>query len=385
MSLTRIRRSAAATILAPAKPGREGRHAGGGFEGVLRRHQPPHLVEVETLEASRLICRCPPWAGLNEPPSSPIRRCRRRRRSGTTASGRHAGETPALPSCVPLRGAPGRCRARGICRSSAGRADRAARRQALGGDADLGAHAELAAVGELGRGVEQHDRAVDLAQEALGGGLVLGDDRVGVVRAVALDMGDRARSSPSTTFTAMIASRYSVASPASLAGTAPGSIARDVGVAADLAAGRACRSARIGGSTDRGDRAVDQQGLGRAADRRPAASWRSARSRAPCRGRRRRRHRCGRALEMGEDRDAALAPAPARSASSPPRGTMTSMTPFIVSIMPDRGAVAGRHQLDRVFRQARPRASPSRNAATNAPATNGSSPSRRARSRRCPT
>ena len=38
-------------------------------------------------------------------------------------------------------------------------ADRAARVQAAGGDADLGAEAELAAVGELGRGVVQHDRA----------------------------------------------------------------------------------------------------------------------------------------------------------------------------------------------------------------------------------
>jgi hypothetical protein len=36
-----------------------------------------------------------------------------------------------------------------------------------GGDADLGAHAELAAVGELRRGVVQHDGAVDLVEEAL--------------------------------------------------------------------------------------------------------------------------------------------------------------------------------------------------------------------------
>ena len=36
-----------------------------------------------------------------------------------------------------------------------------------GGDADLGAHAELAAVGELGRGVVQHDGGVDLGKEFL--------------------------------------------------------------------------------------------------------------------------------------------------------------------------------------------------------------------------
>ena len=48
-------------------------------------------------------------------------------------------------------------------------ADRAARVQLAGGDADLGAEAELAAVGELGRGVVQHDRGIDLAEEFLRG------------------------------------------------------------------------------------------------------------------------------------------------------------------------------------------------------------------------
>ena len=37
------------------------------------------------------------------------------------------------------------------------------------GDADLGAHAELAAIGELRRGIVQHDRAVDAGEELLGG------------------------------------------------------------------------------------------------------------------------------------------------------------------------------------------------------------------------
>jgi len=59
-----------------------------------------------------------------------------------------------------------------------------------GGNADLGAHAELAAVGELGRGVVEHDGAVDLGEEPVGGGLVAGDNSVGVVRAVTRDMGD---------------------------------------------------------------------------------------------------------------------------------------------------------------------------------------------------
>ncbi len=47
-------------------------------------------------------------------------------------------------------------------------ADRAAGVHAAGGDADLGAEAELAAVGELGRGVVQDDRRIDLGEEALG-------------------------------------------------------------------------------------------------------------------------------------------------------------------------------------------------------------------------
>src|SRR5690606_28850441 len=71
-------------------------------------------------------------------------------------------------------------------------ADRAAGVHLAGGDADLGAEAELAAVRELRRGVVQHDRGIDLAQKALGRGLIGGDDGVGVVRAVALDMVDGA-------------------------------------------------------------------------------------------------------------------------------------------------------------------------------------------------
>ena len=42
-----------------------------------------------------------------------------------------------------------------------------ARMKAVGGDADLRAHAELAAIGELRRGVVQHDGAVDALEESL--------------------------------------------------------------------------------------------------------------------------------------------------------------------------------------------------------------------------
>src|SRR3546814_5909482 len=47
--------------------------------------------------------------------------------------------------------------------------------QLAGGNADLGPHAELAAVGELGRGVVHHDAGIDLVQEAGRGHGVLGD------------------------------------------------------------------------------------------------------------------------------------------------------------------------------------------------------------------
>ncbi len=60
----------------------------------------------------------------------------------------------------------------------------------LGGDADLGAEAELAAVGEPGRGVDRHRRRVDQRDEPLGRRLRVGHDRVGVGRAVAGDVGD---------------------------------------------------------------------------------------------------------------------------------------------------------------------------------------------------
>src|SRR5215510_7921598 len=69
--------------------------------------------------------------------------------------------------------------------------DRAAGVKTAGGDADLGAEPELAAVGELGRGVVQHDRGIDLAQEFLRRRTVFRDDRIGMVGAVALDMPDR--------------------------------------------------------------------------------------------------------------------------------------------------------------------------------------------------
>ena len=53
------------------------------------------------------------------------------------------------------------------------------------------AKTKFAAVGELRRCIMQHDRRIDLAQEFLRRLPVFGDDRVGVMRAVAFDMRDR--------------------------------------------------------------------------------------------------------------------------------------------------------------------------------------------------
>ncbi len=59
--------------------------------------------------------------------------------------------------------------------------------QAIGADADLGAEAELEAVGEARRGVDEHRGRVDLGREAARRRVVGGDDRVGETRAVAAD------------------------------------------------------------------------------------------------------------------------------------------------------------------------------------------------------
>src|SRR6476469_8600789 len=69
-------------------------------------------------------------------------------------------------------------------------ADRPARMHTAGGDADFGAHAELAAVGELRRGVVEDDGAVDFGHELVGRGLIRRDYRIGVMRAVMFDVID---------------------------------------------------------------------------------------------------------------------------------------------------------------------------------------------------
>src|ERR1700736_1994940 len=70
-------------------------------------------------------------------------------------------------------------------------ADGAAGVEFSGGNSDLGAEAELAAIGELRRCVVQYDGRVDLVEEFLRDFCVFGHDRVGVMRAVVMNVRDR--------------------------------------------------------------------------------------------------------------------------------------------------------------------------------------------------
>ena len=67
--------------------------------------------------------------------------------------------------------------------------------QLLRGDADLGAQAEHAAIGERGGGVHIHRGRINFVDEPLDGRrafgeIRIGDDGLGMHRAVTVDMGD---------------------------------------------------------------------------------------------------------------------------------------------------------------------------------------------------
>ena len=126
---------------------------------------------------------------------------------------------------------------------------------------------------------------IDLAQEALGRGRVLGDDRVGVVRAVASRCGRWRRRRRRRRCTAMMASRYSVA-PVLLGRRRRRADRRLHGrVAAHLAAGIEQRLRRAARRCVAGAGAVDQQRLGGAADAGAPHLGVERRSPSPCRGR----------------------------------------------------------------------------------------------------
>src|SRR5205085_5693350 len=147
------------------------------------------------LIANRLMARCAACGGLNEPPSTPMRMplvwngipwladCGI---NGATARDRFRAKTP-MRSRPRL---PGAADAIFEARQLLG-ANRSASMEFAGGNPDLGAEAELAAIGELRRCIVQHDRRIDLVEEFLCSPGVFGHDRVGVVRAVMVNMRDR--------------------------------------------------------------------------------------------------------------------------------------------------------------------------------------------------
>src|SRR6185369_6047997 len=63
-------------------------------------------------------------------------------------------------------------------------AHRSTRVEAVGGDADLGAHAEFAAIRKLRRGVVQHDGTVHFAQKTFCRRGIRGDDGIGMRRTI---------------------------------------------------------------------------------------------------------------------------------------------------------------------------------------------------------
>ncbi len=112
MPLARMRRSAEATASACCSRSANGAMPARGFSGFCGDTSHHTSSRSSRRNAKRLICRCPPCAGLNDPPRRPMRR--------------------PLVRPVVVRGAPGRCRARGICMSSA-RPHRPARAAAAAG------------------------------------------------------------------------------------------------------------------------------------------------------------------------------------------------------------------------------------------------------------
>ena len=133
---------------------------------VARRHQPPGRARGASTQARGAMCSC---GGLKVPPKRPMRmpgsaisKPRRARhlpcaraagaRLRTVERARNRAALAAGGFRFPFR----RFRCRGCRQSQRGQVGAsAARVQAAGGNADLAAEAEFAAVGELGRGVVQ--------------------------------------------------------------------------------------------------------------------------------------------------------------------------------------------------------------------------------------
>src|SRR5438105_6441024 len=160
-----------------------------GFPGVTSHHT---RSSFSRLIANRLMARWAICGGLKEPPSRPMRMPSVwmgmvLATDGDETDGSFNGSTADKCSRPRLSGAMDPIFEAGQLLG----ADRAAGVEFAGGNPDLGAEAELAAVGELRRGGVQQDPRSDLAAAPLRDVGVLGHDRVGMVRAVVMNMRDR--------------------------------------------------------------------------------------------------------------------------------------------------------------------------------------------------
>src|SRR6478735_8147265 len=135
-----------------------------GFPGVSS-HQT--RSSFKRFSANRLIARCAACGGLNEPPSRPTRMPLVWKGMACAADCECISRVTARAGLRSRPRLPGAVNAVFEARQLLG-TNRAAGVEFASGDPDLGAEAELAAVGELRRGVVQHDRGVDLAEESLG-------------------------------------------------------------------------------------------------------------------------------------------------------------------------------------------------------------------------
>src|SRR6266850_7057245 len=129
------------------------------------------------LIANRLMARCAACGGLNEPPSRPMRMALVWKGMACAADCDGIGRVTACTGWRSRPRLPGAVNTIFEARQLLG-ANRAAGVEFAGRNPDLRAEAELAAVGELRRGVVQHDRRIDFAEEFLGGLGILGHDRI---------------------------------------------------------------------------------------------------------------------------------------------------------------------------------------------------------------
>ena len=262
-----------------ARSGAMPRLAFSGFCGETSHHT---SSRSSRFSASRLIWRWPSWAGLNEPPSSPTRRGAQAGPVPGARSGPHlavaaddvfvGGELLGPDRARAAAGGWSRCRSRRPCRT---------RRHRRTGS----------------RRCAARWRCRPRSRKRRAAAVVRGHDRVGVVRAVAVDVLDRAGDAIDHAHREDGVEIFG--GPIRLG---RGHGARDRARASPRR--RGSRSRRRGGR--RGSAAdARPRRRGRPAGSRPrrtrrcAASWRSARCCAPSRDRRRDRHRRGRCLRDG--------------------------------------------------------------------------------------